>query len=77
MKSRRLRMFLHLPLAVLAAAAASAARADGVSISPSFGLRVRQAILPHVYSFDPAENDRNWIRCRARAGVRLEAAPEH
>lgn len=57
-------------------AAPGAAAADR-AVEPLFGIRVRQEYLPNAYYFDPAENDRNWVRCRTRAGLRWRASAAH
>ena len=46
------------------------------TLTPLLDLRVRQEIQDGVYYFAPVEHDRNWIRVRTRAGLRLDAS-EH
>lgn len=58
-------------LLALLAGAVPAAAAD-VSVTPLLDLRLRQEILEGVYHFDPADPDRNWLRQRVRAGIRMD-----
>lgn len=69
---------LLLALATISGAGGSARAEEPArfSIVPRFDVRVRQEILRNVYWFDPAENDRNWIRYRTRAGFVLSAGDE-
>ncbi|MCP4573095.1 MAG: hypothetical protein GY838_12130 [bacterium] len=56
---------IALALCLLAATAATAA-----DLTPDLNLRLRQEVLEGVYHFAP-DADRNWLRLRARAGLRL------
>jgi hypothetical protein len=38
-------------------------------LHPSFDLRLRQEVLSDLYTFDPVEPDRDWIRLRSRGGL--------
>lgn len=44
---------------------------------PSAGLRVRQEVLDEIFYFDPAQQDRNWLRFRARAGLAFSWGKSH
>ena len=69
---------LALGALLLSAGAALSAPTEGPpSVEPLFGIRIRQEYLPNAYYFDPAENDRNWIRYRTRLGLRWRPAKSH
>lgn len=61
-------------LAIVLVASAAAATVD---IVPLAEVRVRQEVLEGVYHFDPAQQDRDWLRVRTRLGAALTAGAHH
>jgi hypothetical protein len=66
------RILLPLVAILLLTGAASQAQESSLKITPLFDLRIRQEVLDGVLYFTPVP-DRQWIRFRTRAGLKVQS----
>lgn len=63
---------LVAPLLLLLAPAVAGGSPDSSwELAPTADVRVRQEVLDGVYHFTPGDPDRDWVRVRTRAGLKL------